>query len=741
MFDFGNLYRDLKVHGLEDHYAAYDTLKQHVNSLKQDPSRREVSETFLEDVRSEVRRVNAFVEKTVLMLRNDFAEAGASGKQLPALDQKVNLMRRFVGTNIIAVANIVQEHDQLVSEDMYKRAEVCNCFNDCQGIKTHLPELHRQVRDALSTHKTTEVVPAEDPEAVGGADGLRSLPRWLFEGSDPVFQVTYIEDWQERGTPDEKHTAQSLAGESEADNWDVDFKNDSKPWSELTCGERIYKVAFVFFLISVVLGSLYLFICSLSFLADGFRLVAGKNAGELFRNSEVFNNPVAGMLVGLLVTVLVQSSSTSTSIVITMVAAELLTVRQAIYLVMGANIGTSVTSTIVAMGQVGNRDEFRRAFAAATVHDMFNFCSVLLLLPLEAATGYLYELSGWLISLSPSLTSSEKPPDILKVLTNPFTKAILGIDTKVITKIAAAKTDAELAKAQNTRMLKAFFNLGPDDISDGASGTIVLIASLTLLCVTLFVIVLCLKALLKGRVAVWLHKFVNGNIPDIRCSSFTIPLGWVAGYLAILAGFGITICVQSSSITTSAITPLVGVGVVKIERMFPIVIGANIGTCITGVLAALAADGSKLALTLQVAYCHLFFNLTATLVFYCIWPLRRLPIGAAKFLGDTTAEYRWFAGTYLVFAFFLVPLVFVGLSFAGAAAVIIVVVICALIGLFVVVLNVLQSRKPEVLPQALRTWEFLPKPLRSLEPYDRLCCTPMMAKCCRSKKKNQVAVE
>ena len=71
------------------------------------------------------------------------------------------------------------------------------------------------------------------------------------------------------------------------------------------------------------------------------------------------------MLVGVLVTVLVQSSSTSTSIFITMVAAELLTVTQAIPLVMGANIGTSVTSTIVALAQVGQKDEFRRAFAAA----------------------------------------------------------------------------------------------------------------------------------------------------------------------------------------------------------------------------------------------------------------------------------------------------------------------------------------------------------------------------------------
>merc|ERR1711998_426745 len=111
----------------------------------------------------------------------------------------------------------------------------------------------------------------------------------------------------------------------------------------------------------------------------------------------VFDNPIAAMLVGVLVTVLVQSSSTSTSIVITMVAADLFTVKQAIYLVMGANIGTSVTSTIVALGSSSGKNDFRRAFAAATVHDMFNFLTVALLLPIEAATGYLRHLSGAMI--------------------------------------------------------------------------------------------------------------------------------------------------------------------------------------------------------------------------------------------------------------------------------------------------------------------------------------------------------
>merc|ERR1711998_683796 len=132
------------------------------------------------------------------------------------------------------------------------------------------------------------------------------------------------------------------------------------------------------------------------------------------------------------------------------------------------------------------------------------------------------------------------------------------------------------------------------------------------------------------------------------------------------------------------------------------VLGANIGTCITGVLAALAADGAKLAITLQVAYCHLFFNLSGIFLFYVIWPLRWLPINAAKFLGNTTAEYKWFAMAYLFMCFFAIPAVF----------------------------NTLQARKPSVLPEVLKSWAFLPECMRSLGPIDRVLCAPMSKVCC-----------
>jgi sodium-dependent phosphate cotransporter len=67
---------------------------------------------------------------------------------------------------------------------------------------------------------------------------------------------------------------------------------------------------------------LYLFICSLTFLSSSFRLLGGKAAGKFISNSDLLQNPVVGLMIGVLVTVLVQSSSTSTSIVVTMVGSD-----------------------------------------------------------------------------------------------------------------------------------------------------------------------------------------------------------------------------------------------------------------------------------------------------------------------------------------------------------------------------------------------------------------------------------
>ncbi len=193
----------------------------------------------------------------------------------------------------------------------------------------------------------------------------------------------------------------------------------------------------------------------------------------------------------------------------------------------------------------------------------------------------------------------------------------------------------------------------------------------------------------------------------------------LTGYLAMLVGSGVTMLVQSSSVFTSTLTPLVGLGVITVERMYPLTLGANIGTTITSVLAALA-NPSNIQYTLQVAFIHLFFNISGILLFYPIPVTRQVPIRLAKKLGHITADYKWFAFVYLLFLYFLIPGLIFALSVPGwevLAGVGIPVVVFLVI---IIIINVLQDKKPGVLPSKLQSWDWLPLALRSLEPYDRV---------------------
>uniref|UniRef100_A0A8C1AF53 Sodium-dependent phosphate transport protein 2B n=2 Tax=Cyprinus carpio TaxID=7962 RepID=A0A8C1AF53_CYPCA len=575
--------------------------------------------------------------------------------------------------------------------------------------------------------------------------------------------------------------------EEEQDPWDLpELRDTGLKWSDLDTKGKVLRVLKSIVKFILLLGLLYVFVCSLDILSSAFQLVGGKAAGDIFQDNAVLSNPVAGLVIGVLVTVLVQSSSTSSSIVVSMVSSGLLEVKSAVPIIMGANIGTSVTNTIVAVMQAGDRNEFRRAFAGATVHDFFNWLSVLVLLPLEVASGYLYRLTKLIID-SFNIQTGADAPDLLKVITEPLTKNIIELDTSVIRDIATgdpAARNKSLVKIWcktekiTVRMCKlnlvnitvpGFANCTPGalcweedgqiwtqenqtetnnlgkcthmfvyaNLPDLAVGLILLALSLLALCTCLILIVKLLNSMLKGQVAVVIKKVLNTDFP--------FPFAWVTGYIAILVGAGMTFIVQSSSVFTSAITPLVGIGVISLERAYPLTLGSNIGTTTTAILAALASPGETLANSLQISLCHFFFNISGILLWYPI-PFTRIPIRLAKALGNRTAKYRWFAALYLILIFLLFPLLVLGLSIAGWQVLVGVGVPVVVLAIFVVVVNIMQKRCPRFLPSFLRSWDFLPKPLHSLKPWDkvvtagmsfcrtRCCCC---CKCCKEKEKDE----
>ncbi|PNJ09718.1 SLC34A3 isoform 2 [Pongo abelii] len=533
--------------------------------------------------------------------------------------------------------------------------------------------------------------------------------------------------------------------EGDTDPWTLpQLKDTSQPWKELRVAGKLRRVAGSVLKACGLLGSLYFFICSLDVLSSAFQLLGSKVAGDIFKDNVVLSNPVAGLVIGVLVTALVQSSSTSSSIVVSMVAAKLLTVRASVPIIMGVNVGTSITSTLVSMAQSGDRDEFQRAFSGSAVHGIFNWLTVLVLLPLESATALLERLSELALGAA-SLTPGAQAPDILKVLTQPLTHLIVQLDSDMIMSSATGNaTNSSLIKHwcgttgqpthENSSDCGAFSpcternSTAPADrlpcrhlfvgteLTDLAVGCILLAGSLLVLCGCLVLIVKLLNSVLRGRVAQAVRTVINADFP--------FPLGWLGGYLALLAGAGLTFALQSSSVFTAAVVPLMGVGVISLDRAYPLLLGSNIGTTTTALLAALASPADRMLSALQVALIHFFFNLAGILLWYLV-PALRLPIPLARHFGVVTARYRWVAGVYLLLGFLLLPLAAFGLSLAGGT--VLAAVGGPLVGLvlLVILVTVLQWHRPAWLPVRLRSWAWLPLWLHSLEPWDRLvtrCC-------------------
>uniref|UniRef100_A0A8C7VTV8 Sodium-dependent phosphate transport protein 2A n=1 Tax=Oncorhynchus mykiss TaxID=8022 RepID=A0A8C7VTV8_ONCMY len=485
--------------------------------------------------------------------------------------------------------------------------------------------------------------------------------------------------------------------------------------------------------IPLLLLLLFFFVCSLDTLSSAFQLAGGKVAGDIFKDNAVLSNPVAGLVVGILVTVLVQSSSTSTSIIVSLVSSGLLEVRSAVPIIMGTNIGTSVTNTIVAMMQAGERNDFKRAFAGATIHDCFNWLSVLVLLPMEVATGLMTHLAHIVVT-SFNIQTGEDAPELLKVITEPVTKLIIQLDRQVITGIAMGDermrnrslvkkwchTGLVTVQTLNTINVSTLHLFADAHLSDLTVGLILLAGSLALLCTCLVLLVKLLNSLLQGQVAKVIQKVINTDLP--------YPFGWLAGYLAMFVGAGMTVVVQSSSVFTSALTPLIGIGVISLERAYPLTLGSNIGTTTTALLAALASPGDKLAAAIQIALCHFFFNILGILLWYPI-PVTRVPIRMARALGERTAKYRWFAVLYLLICFLLLPSLVLGLSLAGWRVMVGVGAPFVGVTVFIALVNLMQAHSPGHLPARLQSWDFLPRWMRSLKPLDRVitkatgCCS------------------
>ncbi|CAH8203911.1 MULTISPECIES: Na/Pi symporter [Vibrio] len=347
---------------------------------------------------------------------------------------------------------------------------------------------------------------------------------------------------------------------------------------------------------------LYLLLLAVAMVGSGFKWATGDQAKVLF---EFASHPIAGLMIGLVATALIQSSSTVTSIIVGLVAGGL-PVETAIPMVMGANIGTTVTNTLVSLGHVRCQQEFKRAFASATIHDFFNLLAVLIFLPLEMMFGILEKISHWLVSpLLATGDMSMKGLDFIKPITKPV---VSGLQSQ----------------------LSVF--------GDTIGGIALIVLGIATIFVAITAMGKLMKSLMVGRAKELLKNAIGRG-----------PLH------GILSGSIVTVLVQSSSTTTSLMVPLVGTGVLKVRDVYPFTLGANIGTCITALLAATAVSGEFAVFALQIALVHLTFNILATVVIYGIPFLRELPIKGAEKIAEMATKNKAVVAGYLISVFIVMP--------------------------------------------------------------------------------------
>lgn len=358
-----------------------------------------------------------------------------------------------------------------------------------------------------------------------------------------------------------------------------------------------------------VIALIYVLICAVSLIGSGFKSATGGQAQELFAFA---SNPFVALVIGIVATALIQSSSTVSSLIVGMVAGGL-PVAIAVPMIMGSNIGTTVTNTLVSLGHVRDKSEFRRAFSAATVHDFFNLIAVAIFLPLEILFHPLERVGAATAGLFlGDADMSMSGMNFMKMLTKPLVGTLQGV-AEVLPGVLA--------------------------------GLAMVLLGLALIFLAISYIGKLLKVLMIGKAKAVLHA--------------AIGRGPITG---IGSGALVTILVQSSSTTTSLMVPLVGAGTFTTKQVYPFMLGANIGTCVTALLAATAVSGAVAVHALEIAFVHLIFNITAVVLIFGIPFLRNLPLIGADWLSGLAAENKIYAAAWVLGMFIILPLLLVGIT-------------------------------------------------------------------------------
>ena len=347
----------------------------------------------------------------------------------------------------------------------------------------------------------------------------------------------------------------------------------------------------------LLLISLFLFLLAIDLIGHSFKLLNKEVVESII---SLTSNPFIGLFIGLLITALIQSSSTSTSMVVAIVASGSIGLTEAIPMIMGANIGTTLTSTIVSLSFITKKEEFRKAMSAGVVHDFFNILVVIILFPLEYYYGVLSSLSA---AISTLIVGNN-----YGVIQNEYSYSIL------------------------TRPIVEW------------------IGGLFQYQIMLSILAFALLALAIKLISKIIYKTITGGSREALQKYF-----FGGHYRSFLWGAAITAGIQSSSVTTSVIVPFVATRKIKLKQAFNFIIGANVGTTLTALIAAVFKSEAAIG----IAIAHLLFNLFGALIFLPFPFMRNLPVALAKNFGKKAVNIRLMGFAYIIFTFFLFPFILI----------------------------------------------------------------------------------
>jgi sodium-dependent phosphate cotransporter len=345
-----------------------------------------------------------------------------------------------------------------------------------------------------------------------------------------------------------------------------------------------------------ILAALLLFLFAIDLMVSSLQHL-GKNVVETIILATA--NPFTGLFIGLLITAMIQSSSTTTALAVALVASGSLTLQSAVPIIMGANVGTTITSTIVSLGFINKRKEFRRAVAAGTYHCFFNLLTVFILFPLEYYYGFLSSLSE-------------------RIANYFFVPSSIHVENKV------------------THVWNGFNPIVDFLVHLIPNGFVLIILSFVLLFGSILIFRKLISDLLEAKSPEAFSRFFFKN----PFKSFS----W---------GLLTTAAIRSSTITTSVVVPIVAKKIATLRQAAPFIMGANVGTTITAFIAAMLNANTSGAISIAIA--HFLFNFIGVILFFVTPVLQKLPIELANGLGKLTLRFRLVGFLFLLMTFFFIP--------------------------------------------------------------------------------------